>query len=354
MSHLIPVRDGESFDEAAVETYLRQNLNGLPDGTLQVQQFSAGHSNLTYLLTIGHWQAVLRRPPVGPVAPRAHDMHREFKLLTAVYPYVEAAPVPYLMCSDESLIGVPFYVMKKLSGVVLDGTWPQAYANTHKNKQAVSKALITTLAQMHQISLENYPNLVDIGHPQGYMQRQVTGWMKRHELAITDDRIPGMQEVGTWLLRNLPNSGRAALIHNDFKLNNVLYNKDNPGHIVGIVDWEMATVGDPLSDLAITLSYWAQKGDPSALTNKFSRLTAEDGFMRRSDLIQLYSKEMDWEIDNLSFYMAFAYFKASGILQQIYYRWWQGQTQDHRFAALGEIAKDLMEMAVNATKGRYL
>ncbi len=347
MAETVPVRQGESFAVDKVERYLRSRIQNLPQDPLTVTQFAAGHSNLTYLLKIGNWEGVLRRPPLGPVAPKAHDMQREYNLLRAVHPHVPAAPEPYVFCEDVNLIGAPFYVMKRLSGIVVDRNWPESLPDTAEARRAASEGLIRMLAMIHNVG-PNEPGIAMLGHPDGYMRRQVEGWIKRHQLAQTDAPIPHAEEVGRWLLEHLPTNSGATLIHNDYKFNNVLLDERDPSVVKGVVDWEMATLGDPLSDLAITLSYWAQKGDHPVLAQGVSAVTTEDGFPTRAELMEMYAREIGRDLYDMAFYMTFAYFKAAGIVQQIYYRYWRGQTKDERFAALGQFAKGLVEVAAEA------
>lgn len=349
MAETIPVRSGEALPLDKVEDYLRSRLASLPAEPLVVTQFAAGHSNLTYLLTIGDWQGVLRRPPLGPVAPKAHDMEREYRLLCAVHPHIPVAPKPYVICEDVNIIGAPFYVMKRLSGVVVDKTWPKELPDEKTARRQASVGLVQMLAHIHRVPVDA-PGIAELGHPDGYMRRQVEGWIKRHQLAQTEAPIPHVEDVGKWLIAHLPTRTESTLIHNDYKFNNVLLDERDPSTVKGVVDWEMATLGDPLSDFGITLSYWAQRGDHPVLSQGLSAVTTEEGFPTRAELMELYARESGRDLSDMAFYMAFAYFKAAGIVQQIYYRFWRGQTKDERFAMLGKFAHGLIEVAADARR----
>jgi len=349
MATTIAVRPGEEFDKERVELYLRSHLQGLPLEALQVEEFSEGHSNLTYLLTCGPWQGVLRRPPLGPVAPKAHDMKREFQVLQAVRPHVAAAPQPLLYCDNLDVLGAPFYVMEFVNGVVVDTQWPASFLDTADARRQASMAMVDTLAAIHSVNPDS-PQIAAIGRGTGYMQRQVEGWIRRHQMAQTDEEMPEVETIGRWLLHHVPKDSATALIHNDFKLNNVVFAPGHPDRIVGVVDWEMATVGDPLSDLAITLSYWAEPNDLPALSRGLGEVTAQPGFMTRDELIHRYAIVTGRDVTQMKFYLTFAYFKAAGICRQIYYRWWRGQTGDERFEKLGLLAKGLLQVAMIHTQ----
>lgn len=341
---LIPVRVGEELDVMQVESYLRKELPDFAETHLQVDQFAAGHSNLTYRLrTAEGFSAVLRRPPLGPVAPKAHDMAREYAVLEAVQPQFPLAPKPLLLCNDQSVIGVPFYLMECLQGVVADKTWPGVYEPSPASARAMSEAVAQTLAKIHAVDCDTEA-LRALGHPEGYLRRQVEGWQGRHARVKTDEHARA-EEIGRELLARVPASPKATLIHNDFKLNNLLLDPQDPGLVVGVVDWEMATIGDPLSDLAISLSYWAEVGDPPALAGSLSPLTTQAGFYSRSELASAYERASGRSIEHLSYYMAFANYKSAGICQQIYYRYRVGQTRDARFEHLGKLATGLLDLA---------
>jgi aminoglycoside phosphotransferase (APT) family kinase protein len=343
LNETIAVRAGEEFDLAKVEAYLRAHLPQLDGGELTALQFAAGHSNLTYLLRCGEWEAVLRRPPLGKLAPKAHDMARESRLLAALHPLFPEAPQPYVFCDDLDVIGAPFFVMERKSGVVADRRWPAVYEQTPENGRKMSEALVDTLVALHAVEYRG-TELESIGRPEGYMERQVTGWIDRYLRAKTDE-VPEAERVAKWMVDHLPEMPAATIVHNDLKLNNLLLSPDDPAQVTAVLDWEMATIGDPLCDLAVTLSYWAEDGDGELIKQGLSPLTTLPGFLKRDELIELYARRSGRDVANMDFYLTFASFKVAVICQQIYYRWKQGQTQDPRFAAMGQMAQHLIGVA---------
>lgn len=346
---LIAVRKGEELPLQLLIPFLREHLPDVQNEEIVVEQFASGHSNLTYLIRAGEFEAVLRRPPLGPVAAKAHDMGREFNVLQAVHPSFPLAPKPYLFCDSPDIIGAPFQVMERRHGLVIDRDWPSAYPQTREVAKAVSLSTVHTLAELHQVDYRETP-LVQLGHPEGYLERQVTGWLGRYEKAKTEE-IQAAVELKERLTSSIPNSPKATIVHNDLKLNNMLLSKEHVGEVSAVVDWEMATVGDPLTDLATTLSYWAQAGDPPLLLRWLGNLGNQPGMLNRDDLIQAYTTKTGVPVDNIAYYMMFAYFKVAVICQQIYYRYVRGQTQDERFATLGAVARGLIEYAIE-TGGR--
>jgi len=341
-SRTIPVRVGEHFDVAKVAAYLAVHM-ALPEESLEVSQFPSGASNLTYLLQAGHWKAVLRRPPLGPLPPKAHDMARESAFLTALQPVFPVAPKPYVYCADAEVIGAPFYVMSYTDGVVLDSHFPAGTDATPALCQAISHAVVDTLAQLHAVSPEA-AGLQKFGHPDGFMRRQVTGWIERYERAKTDEH-PQVARLTRWFSDNVPTLSDTTVIHNDYKLNNMLLSPTDLSTIVGVVDWEMSTVGDPLFDLAIALGYWVEPTDDPVFRELLPTITAQPGFLTREQMIQRYALKTGRDVSNMKFYLVFAYFKLAVILQQIYIRWKRGQTQDMRFSGFGVRVQHLLEHA---------
>src|ERR671913_238780 len=271
MSETIDVREGEDFDLPAVEHYLRSHVEEVPEGELEASQFPSGASNLTYLLKVGDWEGVLRRPPLGRVPPKAHDMSRESGILArlnAVYPL---APKPYFFCEDESVIGAPFYVMERRTGIVLDDSFPDGVQHDEELCQGISRTLLDTLVELHAVDVRK-AGLGDLGKLDGFLQRQTDGWISRDEKAKTEE----IEEVGPltdWLARDIPHSPPPAVIHNDYKLNNLVLDPEDLTTVRVVLDWEMATVGDPLFDLAVSLSYWIEPGDPDELAGVMPTVT---------------------------------------------------------------------------------
>jgi aminoglycoside phosphotransferase (APT) family kinase protein len=333
----IPVRLDEQFSE-----FLRGSGVVLP-APLEVEQFPAGQSNLTYLLRAGPaWEAVLRRPPLGPVAPRAHDMAREFRLLSHLHPVFPLAPRPFVLCEDAAVIGVPFYVMERRHGLVLDQDLPPGWKASSGLHQAIASELVRVLVELHAVDWRA-AGLDGLGRPEGYMQRQVRGWIERYMGARTAD-VAEFEPLAAWLTEHLPESPAPTVIHNDFKLNNVLLDRRDPAHLTAVLDWEMATVGDPLSDIAQLLVYWTQPGEED-LMGGLRSVTVEPGFGTRSDVAELYARHSGRDLGSLDWYVAFGYFKLGVIIQQIYYRWYRGQTKDERFSGHGLVAANLIRHA---------
>ncbi|GAC1633627.1 MAG: phosphotransferase family protein [Ktedonobacteraceae bacterium] len=333
LEETISVRAGESFDLPVIERYLRDHIEVLGEGTLQVRQFPSGASNLTYLLQIGSWEGVLRRPPFGPVPPKAHDMERESGLLQKVHTVFSLAPMPYVFCNDLNIMGVPFYVMERKRGVVLNDSFPPNVTPSEEIGRAISITTVDTLVRIHAIDWQG-AGLGILGHPEGFLGRQVKGWIERYARAKTDE-IPQVEPLTRWLTEHTPPSPAPTLIHNDFKLNNLLFSPEDVTQPTAVLDWEMATIGDPLFDLAVSLCYWVQTNDPEDMKVVLPTVTTSPGFLTREQFIEEYARKSGRDISSMQFYMAFSYFKLAVILQQIYARWKRGQTQDARFAFFG-------------------
>ena len=348
MSETVDVRKGEDFDLEAVERYLREHIENLPEGKFEVSQFPSGASNLTYLLKIDGWEGVLRRPPLGPVPPKAHDMGRESGILSrlgAVYPL---APKPYFFCEDESVMGAPFYVMERRTGVVLDESFPDDIRPNEELCRGISRTVVDTLVRLHAVDVEE-AGLGDLGRPEGFLQRQTEAWISRYDKAKTEE----IEEVGSltdWLSRDVPESPAPTVIHNDYKLNNLVLNPEDLTEVRAVLDWEMATVGDPLFDLAVSLTYWIEPDDPDDLKAVMPTVTVTPGFMSRRELIDRYGGQSGRDLSNMHWYVFFGYFKLAAILQQIFARWENGQTEDERFADFGKRVRTLILHAENLTR----
>jgi aminoglycoside phosphotransferase (APT) family kinase protein len=350
MLDTIPVRADEQFPVERVVDFLRSaGMTGFDAEQMHVEQFPAGHSNLTYLLRAGEWEAVLRRPPLGPVAPRAHDMAREFRILERLHPAFPLAPRPYALCEDTSIIGAPFYVMERRRGLVLDQDLPTDWTPDPVLHRAIAESVIRVLVDLHAVDWREI-GLGEIGRPEGYMQRQVSGWIDRLRRSRTGD-LSAVEALFEWFSQRIPESPPPTVVHNDYKLNNVLLDHNDPRRMTAVLDWEMATVGDPLSDVASLLVYWTP-ADEIDLMGGIRSVTAEPGFPGRDEITQLYARLSGRDISDLQFYLAFAYFKIGVILQQIYYRWHQGQTHDDRFASHGAVAANLIAKAAEVARLR--
>lgn len=341
MSETAPVRPDEALDVAALDAYCRPRL---PDarGALVVEQFPGGHSNLTYLLRYDDREYVLRRPPLGPLAPRAHDMGREFRVLSALWPVFPPAPRPYLRCDDPGVIGAPFYVMERRRGLVLRREEPPHFGPAER--RAAGEALVDAMIALHAIDWRAI-GLGDLGRPDGFVARQVRGWAERWERA-KDREVPAVTDVARWLAERVPTPTDATLVHGDLKLDNVMLDAADPGRVAAVLDWEMCTTGDPLVDLGLLLCYWAERGDPYARQQSIVQLTSRPGYPSRAEIVDRYAKRTGRDVANITYYEVFALYKVAVVVQQIYIRYRRGQTKDERFAAFGARAEALARAAL--------
>ena len=328
------VRQGEDLNLTALEGYLANHLNGF-ETPLSVSQFPSGYSNLTYLLKAGQKAYVLRRPPFGANIKSAHDMGREYKVLSSLKPIYKHVPQPVLYCEDESVIGAPFYMMERVEGVILRNKAPEGMDASPAMFEALSKAAVDNLAQLHQIDLEK-AGLASLGKPEGYVARQVEGWAKRYHNAATGS-VPHMEKAAEWLLANQPDDATPAFIHNDYKYDNLVLDPNNLSNITAVLDWEMATVGHPLMDLGTTLGYWAEANDSPAL--KPFNLTWMPGNLNRAQVVTRYFEQIGQPEQDVLFFYVFGVFKIGVIVQQIYARYKKGLTKDPRFAQLGYVVE---------------
>jgi aminoglycoside phosphotransferase (APT) family kinase protein len=320
-----PVRASEQLEWGKLANYLRRELN--VDGEITVAQFSGGHSNLTYDIRLGNSELVLRRPPFGPVPPRAHDMAREYRVLTAVHPCFPLAPKPYLLCEDTSIIGSVFYVMERRRGLVIRTEEPEGFDEGMRSR--VSEGVVDTLSDLHAIDIASH-GLDTLGRPAGFVARQIHGWTERWHGSKTSD-VPDMEWLARWLDERIPaDAARPALVHGDYKLDNVMLDPADPSRLVGVFDWEMSAIGDPLVDVGILLCYWVHAAgrDDDAMPS----VTKRPGWFRRDQLLERYGCESR----EIVVYEVFAVFKLAVVIQQIYARFVRGQTDDPRFAPLGE------------------
>lgn len=335
------VREGEEFDKHRVRHYLKQHVIDFPDSPLEVMQFSTGVSNLTYMLRCGNWEGVLRRPPNGPLPPKAHDMKRESEFLFKLHPYFSYVPKPFIFCDDQRIIGVPFYVMEWKKGIVIDEELPPNLEVTEEKLQTISLNLVDALTQLHSIDYQD-AGLAKFGHPDGFINRQVHGWIKRYQKVKTEE-IPYIEKVEAWLINQIPQSNKAAIIHNDYKLNNMLISEDLK-EINAILDWEMVTIGDPYFDLGGALVYWMQNEDPDMVKESLPSITAKhDGFISREEFLHRYAIKTNADIPDMRFYMSLNYYKLAVALQQIYHRWKSGKSKDERFATFNQRVKHLIQ-----------
>jgi aminoglycoside phosphotransferase (APT) family kinase protein len=346
---IIPVRKDERFNEAAVELYLRDRLPGA-DQPLSVSQFGGGAANLTYLLDYGSHEYVLRRPPLGPVARSAHDMKREYSVLSVLHRAFPYAPHAYLYYPNNDLIGSDFLVMDRKHGVVVRRRLPPEFAAIPHAPRQMSLAMVDTLVEFHAVDYEAL-GLSDLGRPDGFVSRQIEGWYRRWKAALVEE-LPEMDACYYWLRQNQPQRARRTLVHNDYKLDNVMLSATDPGQMVAIFDWDMCTLGDPLCDLGALLAYWTEPDDPPHFKGMASMPLGVDGFLSRQELVARYAESSGESLEDIHFYYALALYRLAVILAQIYIRYKRGQTKDSRFARLGEVTPLVARAAQDVAEGR--
>lgn len=338
-----PTRTGEELNAENLRKFLSENLGSLI-GAIEISQFPAGSSNLTYLVKIENQEFVLRRPPFGNTVKSAHDMSREFNVLSKLSKVYNPAPKPLIYCADETIVGSEFYLMERRNGLIIRGKSPEIIENSKELQRKVCESFIENLVELHTLDYQKI-GLGDLGKPEGYARRQVEGWTKRYFNAKTDENFE-LEKSIEWLNENIPEESGATLVHNDYKFDNVMLNPENLAEITAVLDWEMTTVGEPLMDLGTTLGYWMSKESGNEmLAMPFNPSVLTENISRR-ELVEMYSKKSGRDVSGILFYYVFGTFKIAVIAQQIYARFVKGFTQDKRFAnfnlfvnALGKIAE---------------
>lgn len=336
------MRPDEQFAVKPLADYLAEKLEGA-EGSLIVKQFGGGHANLTYLLRYPSTDYVLRRPPLGPLPKGGHDMGREHQVLARLWAAFPQAPRSYLFCDDTSVIGTPFFVMERKEGVVVRKQVPERFgggADATVNRQ-LSEVVIDTLAQFHRVDPRSC-DLADLGRPEGFLERQVSGWARRWH-SSKDEDLPIADNLIGWLESEMPASPSPTLVHNDWRLDNMAVDPNDPSTCVAVFDWDMCTQGDPLADLGTLLSVWYDRGEIPADLNPMP--TDVDGFMTRAQAIQRYASLTGTDPAAVDYYLVFGSFKMAVIVQQIYIRWKRGQTKDNRFEVMGPAARHLLDLA---------
>lgn len=327
-----PVREGEELDLRRIENYLKDAIPGLA-GQISITQFPSGHSNLTYLIAAGDREFVLRRPPFGRKVRTAHDMGREYRVLKALRPHFPYCPEAFAYTEDEAVMGCPFYVMERLKGIIPRKELPPGMTLSDKEARILCERLIDVFVELHRVNYQDTA-LTELGRPEGYVKRQVEGWSQRYRGARTPD-APDYEAVMAWIQERMPEASPApAVIHNDYRFDNVVLAPEDPLRIIGVLDWEMATIGDPLMDLGGALAYWINSEDPEEMQAIRLIPTHLDGMMTRKEVISDYCAKMGLSERNMDFYYTFGLFRLAAIAQQIYYRFYHGQTKDKRFGML--------------------
>lgn len=338
---VIEVRPEERLDIAKLEPYLREHLPQT-NGTLRLRQFGGGHANLTYLVTFGEREYVLRRPPLGPVPERSHDMRREHAVLSKLYAAFPLAPRSYHLCTDPAIIGADFVIEERKWGIAIRRDLPETLQTDAGFAQRLGNALIETLAALHRVDVAA-TGLQELGHPDGYVRRQLDGWTARWEAARTANTADASALV-EWLREHMPPSPAATLVHNDYKLDNMLLDPQDPARIAALLDWDMCTYGDPLMDLGYVLALWPQASDPPAF-RLWGMPTWREGFMTRAQVVAAYGNATGFDVSAAGWYHVFNIFRFAAIIQQIYKRFDAGQTHDERFRVFGEQANALVHVA---------
>jgi aminoglycoside phosphotransferase (APT) family kinase protein len=333
------VRVGEELESGKLEPFLRGHFPGEAE-TFIVEQFPSGHSNLTYCVQIGSRQMILRRPPFGSKVKSAHDMGREFHVLSKLHDAYPPAPKVLLYCDDASVLGASFYLMEPISGIILRRDPPRGLMFPPSTARRLCESFVDNLARLHGIDYAAI-SLADLGKPQGYLERQVRGWIERYHGSKTHE-LCEIEQISKWMQQNLPSSSYGTLIHNDYKFDNVILDPGDLTKIIGVLDWEMCTLGDPLSDLGTALAYWVEADDSDDLQKLRWGPTNYPGSMTRNELVQRYARVTGRDVANMVFHVVFARFKVAVIVQQIYYRYHVGLTKDPRFAVMPEVVRTLL------------
>ncbi|MDX1632920.1 MAG: phosphotransferase family protein [Thermoanaerobaculia bacterium] len=325
-----PIREGEELNEDRLARFLREPL-GL-EGALDIRQFPRGFSNLTYLVRVGDRELVLRRPPFGSDVETAHDMGREYRILSRLRPRFPKVPEPLVYCEDEKVLGAPFYLMERVEGAILRAPVAEDREPPRERVSALAGSFVDTFVELHRVEVES-TGLIELGKPEGYVRRQIEGWAGRYRRARTDE-IPAMEEVARWLEERMPAERGVSLIHNDYKYDNLVLDPGDWSRIRAVLDWEMATVGDPWMDLGCALGYWVEPGDPEPLQGLNLSPTTLPGNPSRRELVERYVERVGENPGPIVFYVVYGLFRLAVIIQQIYARYVQGHTEDPRFARL--------------------
>jgi aminoglycoside phosphotransferase (APT) family kinase protein len=341
------VRAGEELDIPKLEPFLRNHFPSA-SGAMRVDQFPSGHSNLTYSVHLGEMQLVLRRPPFGSKVKSAHDMGREFRVLSKLHAWYPAAPEVLLFCDEVSILGAPFYLMKPIRGIILRRDPPRGMDFSSATARHLGELFVDNLALLHRLDYQSM-GLADLGKPEGYLERQVRGWTERYAGSQTHD-YPEVKAIADWMTQHMPRTQHATLIHNDYKYDNAVLDSQDLAKIIGLLDWEMSTIGDPLTDLGTALAYWVEADDPEELQRIRWGPTNSAGSLTRAQFAERYAQKTGREVSNIAFYLTFARFKLAVIVQQIYFRFHQGLTKDQRFASMPTLIQILLRASLSCAQ----
>lgn len=342
-----PVQRGAEQPWSRVEAYLREHLDFVPPGPpLEALQFTAGEANLTYLLRLGSTELVLRRPPMGPIAPGAHDMEREYRVLSKLWQEYDRAPRAYLFCGDAAVAGAPFFVMERRQGLVVKDKVPADLAGMPQLGWRLGIAVIEALGDLH-LGEPSSCDLTELGRPHGFVARQVSGWRKRWQLVSHANEAlePTMERIADRLAATVPPPGPATLLHNDFKLDNCAFEAGEPDRVSTVFDWDMATLGDHRIDLGTLLNYWPDPDEDPPVERALSPAVIGLGLPFKADLVEHYARYTGLDVGDIGWFEAFANWKTVVVRQQIHNRWLEGQSSDPRHAAVADCAPGLAEAA---------
>lgn len=336
----VDIREGEELDASAVDQFMKRAIPELT-GEPSIKQYPGGASNLTYQVDYGERSFVLRRPPFGHIAKSAHDMLREARVMKALKPVFPYVPEIIAICDDHDVLGCDFYIMERLQGIILRQDFPKDFNLSPDDTRKLCVNVIDKLVDLHRVDV-SATGLDHLGKGPGYVERQIGGWSNRFRKAKTDD-VGDFEAVMGWLDDKMPEDVGQCLIHNDFRFDNVVLNPDNPFEVTGILDWEMATIGDPLMDLGNSLAYWVQADDEGPFQMLRRQPTHRPGMLTRDEVVAYYLEKSGLSCNNFDYYEIYGLFRLAVIIQQIYYRYYHGQTQDKRFAVFGQAANYLQK-----------
>jgi len=340
------VRPGEDLEWERIESYVRERMPDDVDvsGAFEVLQFPNGNANLTYMVRFGDTELVLRRPPFGDLAPGAHDMQREYKVLSVLWRIFDKAPRAYLLCTDHEVAGADFFVMERRRGEVIRGVIPESMRAHENVGHRMGLALVDAMAEFHLLDPDDV-GLGDLGRPEGFVARQVGGWKKRWDLVADPDHDAGMTDVHARLQASLPESQRVSFVHNDLKLDNCMFDPGDPDRVNAFFDWDMTTLGDPLVDLGTLLNYWPDPGDPEESGRLSHDGMSRMGLPSRAEVAARYGERTGLDVSAANWYDAFAQWKTATVVQQLHHRWVVGDSTDERMET---IADRLPQLLANA------
>ena len=337
------VRKGDELDAAKVDAELKAHIDGL-SGAPIVKQYPSGASNLTYEMAYPGRKLVLRRPPMGTKPKSGHDMWREYRIMRDLKPVFSAVPPVLHYTADEAIIGTEFYVMDKVEGPLIHNDIPVDWNWDASDGASLCEEFFSKLVDLHQVDFKA-AGLSDFGKPDGYIERQILGWNRRYEKAWTDD-VDKFEDVRKWLDDNRPETENAhAVLHGDFRIDNCILDADDPRKISAILDWEISALGDPLMDLGNTLAYWIEPGDPAYMQMMVRQPSKAPGMMTREEIAQFYADRTGHDVSNIPYYYVYGIFRLAVIVQQIYYRYYHGQTDNPRFKAYGQMTNMMGKLA---------